>query len=71
MLRLALKLWGRHFLLDKLGWPASCTYRGLTPQSFSLCGVCLDGNSPILLSFPARHFQYLNKDDVPIVEALE
>jgi signal transduction histidine kinase len=43
---------------------------GFTPRGFSPCGVSLDSNSPKLFSFPGRHFQYLNKIDVPIVEAL-
>jgi signal transduction histidine kinase len=40
------------------------------PRDFSPCGVCLDRKAPQLLAYPARHFQYLNDVDVPIVEAL-
>ena len=43
---------------------------GFTPRGFSPCGTSLDTNSPQLFSFPARHFQYLSKVDVPIVEVL-
>jgi signal transduction histidine kinase len=43
---------------------------GFTPRDFSPCGVCLDRKAPQLLAYPARHFQYLNDVDVPIVEAL-
>jgi signal transduction histidine kinase len=43
---------------------------GSTPRDFSPCGVCLDQNQPILLSYPARCFTYFA--DVPflIVEGL-
>ena len=42
----------------------------VTPRDFSPCGVCLDRQAPQLLRYPARHFQYLNDVDIPIVEAL-
>jgi signal transduction histidine kinase len=42
----------------------------LTVRDFSPCGVCLDRKAPQLLRYPARHFQYLNGVDIPIVEAL-
>jgi signal transduction histidine kinase len=42
----------------------------VTVRDFSPCGVCLDLKAPQLLRYPARHFQYLNGVDIPIVEAL-
>lgn len=42
----------------------------VTVRDFSPCGVCLDRKAPQLLRYPARHFQYVNDLDVPIVEAL-
>jgi signal transduction histidine kinase len=42
----------------------------VTARDFSPCGVCLDRKAPQLLRCPARHFQYLNDVDIPIVEAL-
>jgi len=43
---------------------------GSTPRNFSPCGVSLDRKSPQLFSHPARHFRYLSKVPVPVVEAL-
>jgi signal transduction histidine kinase len=43
---------------------------GSAARDFSPCGVCLDHKAPQLLRYPARHFQYLNDMDHPIVEAL-
>ena len=43
---------------------------GFTPRNFSPCGTCLDRNSPQLFWYPSRLFQYLNRVDTPIVEAL-
>jgi signal transduction histidine kinase len=43
---------------------------GFTPRSFSPCGVALDRKSPQLFSYPARHFRYLSRVQVPVVEAL-
>src|SRR3712207_2888184 len=51
---------------------------GTTPRNFSPCGVCLDclgsdgsdRNTPQLFSYPERHFTYLQKANMPIVEGL-
>jgi RNA polymerase sigma factor (sigma-70 family) len=43
---------------------------GTTPRNFSPCGVTLDRKSPQLFNYPARYFQYFNKVQIPIVEAL-
>lgn len=43
---------------------------GTTPRNFSPCGVTLDRKSPQLFKYPARYFQYFNKVEIPIVEAL-
>jgi two-component system cell cycle sensor histidine kinase/response regulator CckA len=43
---------------------------GTTPRDFSPCGVCLDENRPILLSYPARCFTYFQNIPFEIVEAL-
>jgi two-component sensor histidine kinase len=39
-------------------------------RDFSPCGLCMDAGKTILVSRPARLFTYLDKLDVPIVEAL-
>jgi signal transduction histidine kinase len=41
-----------------------------TSRTFSPCGVSLDRKSPQLFLYPARHFYYLHKVPVPVVEAL-
>jgi signal transduction histidine kinase len=41
-----------------------------TPRNFSPCGLCLDQNQPVLLSYPARLFTYFSDAPVPIVEGL-
>jgi signal transduction histidine kinase len=43
---------------------------GSTPRNFSPCGTTLDRNAPQLFAYPSHRFQYLNKVDTPIVEAL-
>ncbi len=43
---------------------------GTTPRNFSPCGVTLDRGAPQLFKYPARYFQYFNKVEIPIVEAL-
>lgn len=43
---------------------------GATPHDWSPCGVCLDQGKPVLLSYPARHYTYLQQVPIPIVEVL-
>ena len=43
---------------------------GSTPRNFSPCGVTLDRQAPQLFSHPDRRFQYLQRANIPIVEAL-
>ena len=43
---------------------------GHTPRDFSPCGICLDRGETILLSWPARRFDYFNAVGVPIAEGL-
>lgn len=43
---------------------------GSTPRDFSPCGMCLDRNAPILVSYPARVFTYFNGASRFIVEGL-
>jgi signal transduction histidine kinase len=43
---------------------------GTTPRHFSPCGLCLDRDAPILVSRPARLFDYFSKASPPIVEGL-
>lgn len=43
---------------------------GTTPRNFSPCGVTLDRKAPQLFKYPGRYFQYFNKVEIPIVEAL-
>jgi hypothetical protein len=43
---------------------------GTTPRHFSPCGLCLDRNTAILISRPARLFEYFNEASAPIVEGL-
>lgn len=43
---------------------------GTTPRNFSPCGVTLDRKSPQLFKYPGRYFQYFDKVEIPIVEAL-
>jgi two-component sensor histidine kinase len=43
---------------------------GHTPRDFSPCGICLDQGETILLSWPARRFDYLGAVGVSIAEGL-
>jgi signal transduction histidine kinase len=43
---------------------------GSTPRDFSPCGTTLDRNAPQLFAYPSHRFQYLDKVETPIVEAL-
>jgi len=43
---------------------------GTTPRHFSPCGLCLDRETAILVSRPARLFEYFNEAPAPIIEAL-
>jgi signal transduction histidine kinase len=43
---------------------------GSTPRDFSPCGTTLDRNAPQLFAYPSHRFQYLDKVEIPIVEAL-
>ena len=43
---------------------------GSTPRNFSPCGTTLERNAPQLFAYPGHRFQYLDKVDIPIVEAL-
>ena len=43
---------------------------GTTPRHFSPCGLCLDRDTAILVSRPARLFDYFSKASPPIVEGL-
>jgi signal transduction histidine kinase/CheY-like chemotaxis protein len=43
---------------------------GTTPRHFSPCGLCLDRDTAILVSRPARLFDYFNEASAPIIEGL-
>jgi signal transduction histidine kinase len=43
---------------------------GSTPRESSPCGLCLDANGSILVSWPVRVFSYLAEAPAPIVEGL-
>ena len=43
---------------------------GHTPRHFSPCGICLDLAETVLLSWPARRFDYFNGVGSPIAEGL-
>jgi two-component sensor histidine kinase len=43
---------------------------GTTPRHHSPCGLCLDQGATILVSQPARAFEYFNTAHVPIIEGL-
>src|SRR5207302_10043931 len=43
---------------------------GTTPRHFSPCGLCLDRETAILVSRPARLFEYFNEASAPIIEGL-
>ena len=43
---------------------------GTTPRHHSPCGLCLDEGATILVSRPARAFDYFNTAHVPIIEGL-
>ena len=43
---------------------------GTTPRHFSPCGLCLDRDTAILVSRPARLFEYFNEASAAIVEGL-
>ena len=43
---------------------------GTTPRHFSPCGLCLDRDTAILVSRPARGFEYFNDASAPIIEGL-
>jgi signal transduction histidine kinase len=58
------------FRWTKLAGTLSKHVGGSTPRDFSPCGTTLDRNAPQLFAYPSQRFQYLNKVDIPIVEAL-
>src|SRR5690349_3924489 len=41
---------------------------GTTPRHLSPCGLCLDRDTAILVSRPARVFEYFNDASAPIIE---
>jgi signal transduction histidine kinase/ActR/RegA family two-component response regulator len=43
---------------------------GTTPRHLSPCGLCLDRDTAILVSRPARVFEYFNDASAPIIEGL-
>src|SRR3984893_14470798 len=43
---------------------------GTSPRHFSPCGLCIDQDKAILVSRPARVFEYFNEASAPIIEGL-
>jgi len=43
---------------------------GTSPRHFSPCGLCIDQDKAILVSRPARLFEYFNEASAPIIEGL-
>jgi signal transduction histidine kinase len=43
---------------------------GTTPRHFSPCGATLDAKAPQLFANPGRRFQYFDRLELPIIEAL-
>ena len=43
---------------------------GASPRHFSPCGLCIDQDKAILVSRPARLFEYFNEASAPIIEGL-
>lgn len=50
---------------------ALSTFEGATtPRNFSPCGVCLDINGPVLMSYPERAYDWIREANISIPEVL-